>query len=51
LTNDRILDDRIAEVVNHRCDRKNATEPLVQVLVGHQFPPRFQVRGWPLHGE
>jgi hypothetical protein len=31
-----VLDDRIAEVIDHRCDREDAAEAFVEALVGHR---------------
>jgi hypothetical protein len=35
LTDDRVLHDRIAEMVNHCCDGKCATEPFVLTRLEH----------------
>ena len=45
LADDRVLDDRIAEMVDHRCDREDAAEPLVQTCIRHGSSPRVMVRG------
>src|SRR5512132_3080647 len=39
LADDRVLHDSFAEVVNHCCDGKCATEPFVQTEFRHLFPP------------
>src|SRR6266542_2975878 len=35
LANDRVLHDRIAELINHGCDGKRASEPFVQTRLRH----------------
>src|SRR6188472_3041472 len=35
LADDRVLDDCVAEVIDHCCDGKRATEPVVKTLVRH----------------
>src|SRR5690348_8130986 len=35
-TGDLVLDDLVAEMVDHRRDREDATEALVQALLGHR---------------
>ena len=37
LADDRVLHDRVAEVVNHCCDGECATEPLVQTRFSHCY--------------
>jgi hypothetical protein len=40
LADDRVLHDRLTEVINHRCDGECATEPFVQTRFRHFLPPR-----------
>src|SRR5512133_733340 len=39
LADDGVLHDRVAEVVNHRCDGEYATEPVVKGRFRHCLPP------------
>ena len=44
LADDGILDDRIAEVIDHRCDGEHATQSFVQARLSHACPlPSFRV--------
>ncbi len=45
LADDRILDECVTEMVNHRGDRENSTEPLLEALLCHDlFSPSSQRR-------